>query len=234
MPKRIIAQRRGRGTPRYRAHSHRHKGKAKYVPGAQSGKIVDLVKCIGHSAPLAKVLFNNGVVGLMIAGEKIAVGDVVSCGDSASVSGGNVLPLKNIPDGTLVFNIESNPGDGGKFARAGGSFARVVSRVDDKVSVLFPSKKQKVLLGDCRATIGVVAGGGRLEKPFVKAGTRHHLMMRRGRLYPVTSAVAMNAVDHPFGSGRGRHVGKTKIAPRNAPSGRKVGLVRPRRTGKRR
>ena len=97
-----------------------------------------------------------------------------------------------------------------------------------------PSKKEKEFNANCRATIGVVAGGGRLEKPFLKAGKKWHAKRARGKLYPVTSAVAMNAVEHPFGSGRGRHMGKPNVAPRHAPPGRKVGLVRPRRTGRKR
>ena len=79
--------------------------------------------------------------------------------------------------------------------------------------------------------IGIVAAGGKNEKPFVKAGHKFYTMRARNRLWPKTSGVAMNSVDHPFGSGRGRHIGKSKVAPRNAPPGRKVGPIRPRRLG---
>ena len=79
--------------------------------------------------------------------------------------------------------------------------------------------------------IGVAAGSGRSEKPFVRAGKKWFAMRARGRLYPKTAAVAMNAVDHPFGSGRGRHMGKPSVPPRNAPAGRKVGQIKARRTG---
>ena len=101
------------------------------------------------------------------------------------------------------------------------------------ITVELPSKKQKTFLPDCRATIGVIAGSGKQEKPFVKAGTRYHAMKAKGKLYPRTSGVAMNAVDHPFGSGRGRHMGKSQIPPRFASPGRKVGMIRARRTGRR-
>ena len=104
----------------------------------------------------------------------------------------------------------------------------------DKVSVLMPSKRQKLFNGNCRATIGRVAGGGRTEKPFVKAGNKMHAMRARGKLFPVTSAVAVNANEHPFGCGRGRHVGKPKNAPKHAPPGRKVGIQYSRRTGRKR
>ena len=80
--------------------------------------------------------------------------------------------------------------------------------------------------------VGVLAGGGRTEKPFLKAGTKMHAMRAKNKLYPKTSGVAMNAVDHPFGSGRGRHPGKPKTPPRYAHAARNVGLIRAKRTGK--
>ena len=95
-----------------------------------------------------------------------------------------------------------------------------------------PSKKQKTFNPTCRAVIGIVAGGGRTEKPWVKAGKRHHAMRAKGRLYPRTSGVAMNAVDHPFGSGRGRQHSNIKPASPHAPPGKKVGPVSSKRSGR--
>jgi large subunit ribosomal protein L2 len=93
------------------------------------------------------------------------------------------------------------------------------------------SKKEKELSPDCRATIGMVAGQGRMLKPIIKAGKKWHMMKARNKLWPRTSAIKFNAVDHPFGGGRGKRI-KSKIAKRNAPPGAKVGHLRPRRTGK--
>ena len=233
MGKRIVAQRRGRGSMRYRSLSHRYKGKAKHVKldkEVLQGKVLDLVHCPGHNAPLADVIYSNGVRGYMIASEKMAVGSGVFV--NSSIDNGCVLRLGDVPEGTLIYNIEKMPGDGGKFVRSSGTFARVVGKDKGKVIVKMPSKKNKIFLETCRACVGVVAGGGRKEKPFVKAGKRYHAMRARGRLYPITSGVAMNATDHPFGSGRGRHMGKVSIAPKHAPPGRKVGQVAARRTGK--
>ena len=78
----------------------------------------------------------------------------------------------------------------------------------------------------------MVAGGLRNTKPFLKAGNKFHYVKSKAKKWPVVRGVAMNAVDHPFGSGRGRHVGKPKTPPRNAPPGRNVGLIKARRTGK--
>ena len=95
-----------------------------------------------------------------------------------------------------------------------------------------PSKKQKEFHPGCRASIGVVAGAGRKEKPFYKAGRKYHAMKAKNKYYPKTSAQSMNAVDHPFGNKRSSRKSKAKPAPRDAPPGRKVGMIRPRRTGR--
>ena len=148
-----------------------------------------------------------------------------------------LLAVQETPDGHLGsladLSLETKPGSGGKLCRSAGTVARILTKTKTHVLVQLPSKQKRKFDLKCRATIGEIAGTGRLEKPIVKAGKRHHMMKAKNKLYPQTSGVAMNAVDHPFGSGRGRHIGKSKIAPRNAPPGRNVGLIRARRTGKR-
>jgi len=239
MGKNIIQQKRGKGSLTYRAPSHRYKGKLTHRPNDEleknvvKGKVVDLLHCPGHGAPVASVEFENKEKILMAAPENIKVGDTVASGNNAPLLPGNTLPLKNIPTGTFIYNIEAQPGDGGKFVRAAGTFARVVLKLGDTVNVELPSKKQRAFNAECRATIGIIAGGGKKEKPFLKAGKKWHAMSARNRLFPHTSGVAMNAVNHPFGCGRGRHPGKPKTVPRTAPPGRKVGLVAARRTGRR-
>ena len=117
--------------------------------------------------------------------------------------------------------------------RVGGSSATVFKEYPgNKISILTPKKKEVKLSGDCRVSIGIIAGAGRIQKPILKAGRKYYGMRCRGKLWPRTSAVCMNAIDHPFGSGRGKRI-KSKIAKRNAPPGRKVGQLRPRRTGRR-
>jgi len=243
MGKQLIIQRRGRGTTTYRAPSHRYHGEIKYRRYDENernnivhGTVQDLISCPGHFAPLAKIKYETNEEVLISAPLNLKVGDVVASGATAPVQTGNVLPLKNIPEGTAVYNLECRPGDGGKLVRTAGVFARVIGKVGDGEAILvkLPSKKEKTFHGECRATIGVIAGDGRTEKPFLKAGKRMHAMRARNKLYPQVSGVAMNAVDHPFGSGRGRHVGKPKTAPRWAPAGRNVGLLKAKRTGRRR
>ena len=96
---------------------------------------------------------------------------------------------------------------------------------------MLPSKKEKSFSPQCRATLGVIAGQGRKEKPFLKAGTRHYYMKARNKLYPRVKGQSMNAVDHPHGTSRSSKKGQPTIADRNAPPGAKVGKIRPRRTG---
>jgi len=109
----------------------------------------------------------------------------------------------------------------------------VVSHVASRTNVKLPSKRNVALPNGCRATIGVVAGGGRKEKPFMKAGEKRLLKKAKGQVYPTTKGVSMAAVSHPHGGGRHRHPGKSTTVSRHAPPGRKVGLIAARNSGKR-
>jgi len=229
MGKRIIPQRRGRGTAPYLSPSHRFKG-ALQLP-EQDCQVDDLINCPGHSAPLMVLTQKNGEKILSPAPQGIKVNDEIKVG-KREVKEGYVLPLKDIPEGASVYNIESQPGDGGKFVRSSGTFAKVVAKTAKSVIIKLPSRKEKAFHPQCRAIIGVVAGAGRLDKPFLKAGARYHKMRARNKLYPSVSGTSMNAVDHPFGGTQSSHKGKPTIAPHNAPPGRKVGKIRPKRTGK--
>lgn len=236
MAKPLIQQRRGKGSITFRAPSHRYAGAIKYPSytheGAR-GKIQKLMHSTGFTAPLAKIRLQSGEIFFMPAAEKMIEGQDVYLGADAAVADGNILPLAKIPEGTSVYNIEIEPGDGGKLVRSAGSNARVMHHVEGKVSVLLPSKQEKILDGRARATVGIIAASGRKDKPVLKAGKKFFMMRATNRLWPRTSAVKMNAIEHPFGGGRGKVIGKPKTPPRFAPPGRKVGLLHARRTGRR-
>jgi len=235
MGKRLVQQRRGKGSPTYKSPGFRYKGAVKHSKDIKDikGKIIDILCCPGHSSPLTQVLYENGEEVLMIAPEGIRVGDFVSSGAKSPIKPGNTIPLKNIPEGTLVYNIESLPGDRGKFIRSSGTFGKVLSKAGNNVIVKLPSKKEKTFNSKCRANIGVIAGGGRKEKPFLKAGRKYHAMRAKNKLYPMVAGVSMNAVDHPFGGTSSHSKGRPTQSSRNAPPGRKVGKIAPRRTGRR-
>lgn len=234
MGKRIRAQRIGRGSPTYRAKSWRRVGEVKHPPTGQpaSGVVTDILHNPGR-APVARVRRADGGEWLALAPEGLKVGDELSCGAHAQIKPGNVLPLSEIPEGAPIHNIESKPGDGGRFARAPGVHATLVAHEAGRAIVQLSSGELKAFDPRCRAAIGAVAGGGRGERPFLKAGKRYHAMLGKGKPYPRVSGVAMNVVDHPFGSGRGRHAGRPKTVAKGAPPGKKVGLIAAKRTGKR-
>jgi large subunit ribosomal protein L2 len=232
MGKRIIAQRRGKGSSVFRSHPFNYKGKAELFPKETGAVVTDLIHCPGHSAPLVSLFYESGFEGLMIASEGLAVGDVLDFKSDSELKYGNVRCLKDIPEGVAIFNIEQKPNDGGKFVRSSGATARVISKSPAGIVVALPSKKQKLFHPNCRATIGVVAGSGRVDKPFLKAGNKFYAMKAKNTYWPSVSASAMNAVAHPFGNKRTARKSKSKPAPKNAPPGRRVGAIRPRTTGR--
>jgi len=233
MGRRIQGQ---RGGPTFRAPSHRYKAELSHKKSEDTdtitGEIVDIEHDPARSAPLADVEFEDGDRRLILAPEGVAVGETIQVGVSAEIKPGNTLPIGEIPEGVLICNVESSPGDGGKFARATGVSAQLMTHDRNVAVIQLPSGEVKRLNPECRATIGVVAGGGRTEKPFVKAGNKHHKMKARGTKYPRVRGVAMNAIDHPFGGGGRQHPGKPKSVSRDAPPGRKVGDIASKRTGR--
>ena len=230
MGKRLIVQARGKGSSTYRVSKRAFRYKLKYPPKLKGeGTVIKLFNSSAHTSPLAKVKYSEGsfyvpAFNMMTEGQKIKL-------EGGEVEEGNIVRLKNIPTKTKVYNIESRPGDGGVFIKSAGNSAIVSKTIGDHVFVLMPSKKERKFNSNCRAMIGIIAGAGRLDKPVVKAGKKYHIKKAKSKLWPRTSAVKMNAIDHPFGSGRAKNP-KSKIAKRNAPPGRRVGLIRPRRTGK--
>lgn len=231
MGKRIIQQARGHGSSTYRVSKKAFRYKLQFPKNiVGEGTVVKLLNSRAHTAPIAKVATSEGSFYIpafkgMIEGQKIYF-------ENKEVKEGNVLKLKDIPVKSHVYCIESKVGDGGKYIKSGGSHGTVARVVGESIFVLMPSKKEKAFNGNCRAIVGIVAGEGRLEKPIVKAGKQYYIKKTKSKLWPRTSAIKVNAIDHPFGSGRGKNP-KSKIAKRNAPAGAKVGLLRPRQTGKR-
>jgi len=229
MGKRIIQQRRGKGGHTYKVRNKAGELNLGYLPNIQGEfKCVKLLASPGHSVPVAKFMNGEGKVFHNFSANFLYIGQTIKIGGSAS---GDISKLGDLKNGTEIFNIENNPGDGGRFVRTGGNFAAIMVKEGNIVKVMMPSKKIKKFNVNCRATVGRAAGDGRVDKPLLKAGKKFHIMKVKSKLWPRTSAVKMNAIDHPFGSGRGKRI-KSKISKRNAAPGKKVGLIRPRRTGR--
>jgi large subunit ribosomal protein L2 len=216
----------------YTSPSHRHVGEIKH-PYIQmkTGTVTDIVHAPGRNSPVAEIKFENGKKDKIIAVEGLMVGKSVSMDGATDLNLGSVLPLANIPEGTLVHNLEAKPGDGGKFVRTAGTYATVVTK-GDTIVVQLPSGAFKNFDPRCRAGIGIIAGGGASEKPFAKAGKKFHAYRSKSKAYFKVKGVAMNAVDHPHGGGGHPHVGKPSTVSRNAPPGRKVGRLSPQKKRK--
>jgi len=160
-------------------------------------------------------------------------GQYVYVGKKATLAIGNVLPLSAVPDGTVVCNVEGLLNDKGQYARSSGTSAMVIGRSEegDKVRIRLPSGDRKTVSSECRAMVGVVAGGGRIDKPILKAGIQWHKYKAKRHMFPRVRPVAMNPVDHRFGGGNHQHLGRPATISRFAPPGRKVGKIAARRTG---
>jgi large subunit ribosomal protein L8e len=188
---------------------------------------------------LAKVEFNHGThykktQEHFVAVEGMYVGQYIYCGSKARLATGNILPINKIPEGTTVCNVEKYTGDGGQFAKTSGTFVTVIGQTEDgrKTRIKLPSGHRKTIDGNSRAMLGIVAGGGRNEKPILKAGTKYWMFKPKRKMFPKVRGVCMNPVDHPHGGGNHQHVGKPTTISRTAPAGKKVNLFPTKHLGR--
>ena len=123
--------------------------------------------------------------------------------------------------------MEAQTGDQGKLAKASGNYCTIVAQNPDanKTRIKLPSGIKKTVQGDCRAMIGIIAGGGRIEKPMLKAGTAYHKYRVKRNCWPKTRGVAMNPVEHPHGGGNHQHIGMPSTVRRDTSAGRKVSIA---------
>ena len=197
------------------------------------GTVVDIIYHYSHTAPLAKIRLSNGQEFYIPASLNMYVGQKISIGKFDSPKEGDILPLKDIPEGSKIYNIELRPGDGGKLVRSAGGYAQVLAKEEGKVIVKLPSRKIKIFNENCRAVIGIVASGGRKEKPIAKAGKAYwYKRWKKHKYWPKPAAMGMVARDHPFGGGK-RRAHYPKTVARRMPRGKKTGSIAARRTGRR-
>ena len=234
MGKKLRQQRRGKGSNVYRKLPGTFDAMVNYGsnPNAAVGEVASIFNHTGHSAPLMETIYEDFSKGYLIAPEGIKIGDkVYVSSQNPNYSLGSVVRLSDVPEGIPIYNIESNPGDGGKLIRAAGSFARISAREQGRITVQMPSKSSISLSGECRAQLGVISGGGLKDQPLLKAGKSHYINHTLNRLWPRNRGVKMNPVDHPFG-GKQHHKGKSSETKRGASPGRKVGHIAARRIGR--
>jgi large subunit ribosomal protein L8e len=244
----IRAQRKGAPGAVFKSHNKHRKGAAKYRAldfgerhGYVKGVVREIVHDPGRGAPLAKVVFRHPYRYRLskenfVAAEGMYTGQFVYCGRRAQLKVGNVLPLRSMPEGSIVCNAEERPGDRGRLARASGGYATIVSHnpESNQTRLRLPSGAKKVVSSDSRAMIGIVGGGGRVDKPVLKAGRAYWKYKAKRNCWPYVRGVAMNPVEHPHGGGNHQHIGHASTVARDSPPGKKVGLIAARRTGRKR
>ena len=172
-----------------------------------------------RSAFIALIKYLDGDLSYIIAPQRLSVGDKVISGEKVDVKPGNAMPLKAIPVGTIIHNIELKPGKGAQVARSAGSYAQLVGRDGPMAQVRMTSGEVRLVPGACMATIGAVSNQDHMNENIGKAGRNRHKGHR-----PAVRGVAMNPVDHPHGGGEGRTSGgRHPVTPWGKPTkGRKT------------
>lgn len=155
-----------------------------------------------RTAFIALIRYQDGELAYILAPQRLKVGDTVVAGNKVDVKPGNAMPLKNIPVGTIVHNVELRAGKGGQLARAAGTFLQLVGRDQGYAQLKLPSGELRMVRGECLATIGAVSNPDQSNTVIAKAG-RNRWLGRR----PSVRGVAMNPIDHPHGGGEGRTSG---------------------------
>ena len=155
-----------------------------------------------RTAFIALIKYDDGELSYIIAPQRLKVGDKVVSGEKADIRPGNAMPLKAIPVGTVVHNVELSIGKGGQLARSAGTFVQLIGKDRGLAQLRLASGEQRVVPGNCMATIGAVSNPDNQNVKLGKAGRKRWMGVR-----PTVRGVAMNPIDHPHGGGEGRTSG---------------------------
>lgn len=177
-----------------------------------------------RTAFIALIKYEDGLKSYIIAPQRLAVGDFILSGTKIDIKIGNCLPLKDIPIGTIVHNVEMKPKKGAQIARSAGTYVQIVGRESGYVQLRLASGELRVVTGECRATIGAVSNQDQKNISLGKAGRSRWLGIR-----PTVRGVAMNPVDHPHGGGEGKTSGgRHPVTPWGKPTkGKKTRVKKP-------
>ena len=209
----------GRKTARHRGGGHKRAYRIidfKRVKDDITAKVAAIEYDPNRTCRIALLHYADGEKAYILAPKGLKVGDHVSSGHHADIKPGNALPLRYIPVGTTVHNVELRPGGGGKMARSAGTAVQLVAKEGEFATLRLPSTEMRRVLIDCRATIGEVGNSEHELVTIGKAGRNRWKGVR-----PQTRGVAMNPVDHPLGGGEGRTSGgRPPVSPWGKPEGR--------------
>jgi large subunit ribosomal protein L2 len=209
----------GRMTARHRGGGHKQKYRQIDFRRDKDGipsKVASIEYDPNRNARIALLHYYDGEKRYIIAPQGLEVGDVLQSGHGAEIRAGNALPLRFIPVGTIVHNVEMKPGAGGKLGRGAGAAIQLVAKEGAHATLRLPSTEMRRVAIDCRATVGAV---GNAEASLVKIGKAGRNRWKGKR--PHTRGVAMNPVDHPLGGGEGKSSGgRHPVSPWGKPEGR--------------
>lgn len=155
-----------------------------------------------RTAFIALIKYTDGEVAYIIAPQRLQVGDKVVSGQKVDVKPGNAMPLRSMPVGTIIHNIEMRPGKGAQMVRSAGTFAQLVGRDQGYAQIKLASGELRIVRADCMATVGAVSNPDHMNQNLGKAGRKRWMGIR-----PTVRGVVMNPVDHPHGGGEGRTSG---------------------------
>jgi large subunit ribosomal protein L2 len=192
----------GRITSRHRGGGHKRQYRIVDFRRDKHGvlcKVVAVEYDPNRSARIALVQYPDGDKRYIIAPEGLKIGTLIAAGPNVEVQTGNAMPLRNIPAGTFVHNVELSPGKGGQIGRSAGNSLQLMAKEGDLVTLKMPSGEVRKFRADCYATIGMVGNTDHENISIGKAGRSRWLGIR-----PQTRGMAMNPVDHPMGGGEGR------------------------------
>jgi large subunit ribosomal protein L2 len=195
----------GRITTRHRGGGHKQRYRIVDFKRNKTGvpaKVERIEYDPNRSANIALLLYADGERRYILAPKGISAGDELRSGSSAPIKSGNALPMRNIPVGTLVHNVEMKPGKGGQIARAAGTYAQFVGRDGGYAQIRLSSGELRMVRQECMATVGAVSNADHSNQNLGKAGRKRHMGVR-----PTVRGVAMNPIDHPHGGGEGRTSG---------------------------
>ncbi len=209
----------GRKTARHRGSGHKRQYRLVDFKRTKDG-VPATVAAIEYdpnrTARIALLHYHDGEKRYILAPQRLAVGDVLRSGRGAEIRPGNAVPMRYIPVGSVLHNVELKPGGGGKLARSAGTSVQLVAKEGDYATLRLPSTEMRRVPIDCRATIGEV---GNAEAELVKIGKAGRARWKGVR--PQTRGVAMNPVDHPLGGGEGKSSGgRHPVSPWGRPEGR--------------
>src|SRR5215212_6143600 len=209
----------GRKTARHRGGGHKQQYRMVDFKRAKDGvpaKVAAIEYDPNRNARIALLHYLDGEKRYILAPARVRVGDMLQSGQGSEIRAGNALPMRYIPVGTTVHNVELKPGAGGKMARSAGSSVQLVAKEGDFATLRLPSTEMRRVPIDCRATVGEV---GNAEADLVSIGKAGRNRWKGVR--PQTRGVAMNPVDHPLGGGEGKSSGgRHPVSPWGKPEGR--------------